>query len=134
MNDPCDPNFAVEGAYQEGKTVYSRLQAEDHLRIIWREGQHHGFERIQNYFDWYDAVFQRQGQTIANFPEVLLHNFSWAAWAAGRSEPPFPAQGTASEQIQWSLGTAPGLAWSPGGGYGTDDYAYIQQMFDEGKS
>jgi pimeloyl-ACP methyl ester carboxylesterase len=132
LNDPCDPNFAVEAAYKEGKTVYSRLQADENIRIIWRQGQHHGFERIQNYFDWYDAVFQRQGQTMANFPEVFLHNFSWEVWAAGRTEPPFPTQGTASEQIQWTLGQASGLAWSPGGGYGTDVYAYVQQMYDEG--
>ena len=72
LNDPCDPNFAVEGAYMEGKKVYQFYNATDNIRIVWRDGQHHGFEDIQSYFDWFDAAFARTAaiSIAANFPEV----------------------------------------------------------------
>ncbi|EDQ87230.1 uncharacterized protein MONBRDRAFT_27421 [Monosiga brevicollis MX1] len=137
LNDPCDPTFAVESSYQAARPVYALDNATDRLRIHYRDGQHHGFEEIQNYFDFFDAAFQRSSlnASIATaFPELLFHNFSWASWSVGRKPLAFPSHGSTTTQIRWLLGETEEhpLPWSPGGGYGLDSLEYIEQMFGTG--
>jgi hypothetical protein len=37
--------------------VYKLLGAEENLRNIYRYGQHHGFDDVTTYFDWFDKAF-----------------------------------------------------------------------------
>ena len=45
--------MAVCGGHQ----VYKLLGAEENLRNIYRYGQHHGFDDVTTYFDWFDKAF-----------------------------------------------------------------------------
>lgn len=139
VNDGCDPTFAVEGGYLAGREVYRFLGAADKLRIDWREGQHHGFEQLDRYFDWFDIAFGRAppGVNMSRFPEKLLHQFDWSAWSAlagGPVSPPRHGNGSFAAAIEWSLGEAPaaGPGWSPGGAYGLLDFNYIEVMLNRG--
>jgi len=148
MTDGCDPTFAVEGAYVAGREAYRFLNASDHIRIEWRPGQHHGFESLDRYFDFFDIAFGRvDGASFpplsiaSSFPEVLLHSFDWAGWNASVGGPaaatPPPAGATnATAALEWLLGIAPsaGPGWSPGGEYGLLDWDYIQPMLGRSAS
>eukprot|EP00730_Choanoeca_flexa_P003288 TRINITY_DN11354_c0_g2_i4.p1 TRINITY_DN11354_c0_g2~~TRINITY_DN11354_c0_g2_i4.p1 ORF type:complete len:805 (+),score=125.73 TRINITY_DN11354_c0_g2_i4:1735-4149(+) len=135
LNDPCDPNFAVEKAYEEGKKVYARLGADSTIRIIWRSGQHFGFERIHSYFDFFDSAFARPtAGDLVPPTQRLFHNFAWSEWAKTHTKLDFPSSGSDAEQVQWLLGQRIPLGWSPGGGYGALDYGYINAMFEAGTS
>lgn len=134
--DPCDPSFAVEKSYVAGREVYRWLGVPERLRIQWRPGQHHGFESPHDYFDWFDLSFGRATASLDEFPEVLLHDFNWTTWNAtvGGAVPPAP-QATAplAERLAWALGDGPpGPVWSPGGEYGLDAHAYVDDMLGLG--
>ena len=129
MTDGCDPTFAVEGGYIAGREVYRFMGAEDRFRIDWRQGQHHGFESLDRYFDFFDVAFGRAPKAAgtvdlsieATFPEKLLHTFDWNAWNSSVGGPvaDLPPAGSKAA-IEWGLGEAPptGPGWSPGGEYG----------------
>ncbi|EGD82443.1 hypothetical protein PTSG_03090 [Salpingoeca rosetta] len=137
-NDPCETSFAVERAYVAAKKVYAFLNATDKLHVVWRQGQHHGFELIENYFDLFDTALGRGRLSPKDFPEVLLHTFDWAAWNATTPyQPPPPATAARRERIEYGLGrtsSLPAVAWSPGGEYGLLYFEYIQDMLREGTS
>jgi hypothetical protein len=97
-NDPCDPSFAVERSYLAGKAVYAFLNATERLRLIWRPGQHHGFEDMQLYFDWFDAALGLGPGSLADFEEVLIHHFDWEAWNRTTAFVAPPAQDAAREE------------------------------------
>jgi dienelactone hydrolase len=127
-NDGCEPTFAVERAYLEGREVYRLLGRPDNLRLGYRPGQHGPItdaHRRRN-FDWFDLSFGRGAATQSEFPEAFIHRFDWHAWKANLSptdlEVPFaagpaaerPAQQTAERRarILWALGRAPEkIAW-----------------------
>lgn len=92
--DPCDPSFAVERTYVAAKAVYAYHGAPGNLKLVWRPGQHHGFDNIQLYFDFFDAAFGRGPQSLASFgtPQVLLHTFDWAAWNVSHAYVPPPSK------------------------------------------
>lgn len=143
----------------EGQKVYDFLNASDNIRLIFRPGQHHGFENIQVayparprvqigqlYFDVFDAAFARGQFRLEDFAPSLLHNFSWIEWADHTTIPtPPPTSSSLTDRVQcvvldcacldhprWLLGDPVRLAWSPGGQYGLLDYVYIEQMLSEG--
>lgn len=57
LNDQVVPTFSVEASYYEAMTAYSFLNATSNLRIDYRNGDHHGYEDISRYIDWYDLAF-----------------------------------------------------------------------------
>eukprot|EP00035_Acanthoeca_spectabilis_P013418 m.249403 g.249403 ORF g.249403 m.249403 type:complete len:581 (+) comp15879_c0_seq2:268-2010(+) len=138
--DGCEPTWAVERAYRAGQEVYTALGVPEHLRILYRPGQHHGFLDVNAYFDFFDAANGRPGfagdPTL--FPERLLHGFDWPTWRASqRAEDLVPPAPTAprSERVGWGLGTFPGTFLSAGGHYGeqceegpTSGGCYIAEM------
>jgi len=109
-NDGCEPTFAVERAYREGRSVYRLLGHPERLRILYRVGQHHPFtdeHRRQN-LDWLDLSFGRGTAKQADFPERLLHTFDWPAWRAGLTgADTTPPAGSPRERIGWALGQPP---------------------------
>lgn len=84
MYDPCEPTFAVERAYLAGKDVYTYLNATTRIHLVWRQGQHHGFELIDSYMDMFDYALGRGTFTRNDFPEVrsaliLIFTLKYAA-------------------------------------------------------
>ena len=135
-NDECDPTYAVERAYQAGKKAYAFLGKPDNLRVRWRPGEHHGFEVVASYFDWFDVSFSRiPGITVNTiFPEQLIHSFDWMAWNSSgltkHSEPPRRSEDVET-RIAWLTGAsdqAVGLAWSPAGSYSVNYQQYVEEM------
>ncbi len=124
-NDGCEPTFAVERAYLEGRNVYRLLGQPEYLRVTYREGQHGPItdEHRQRNFDWFDLSFARGTAKQSDFPEEFIHRFDWQAWKAELNpknlQVPF-ASPRASDQpedrrarISWSLGQPPEkIPWS----------------------
>lgn len=133
--DPCDPSFAVERSYVAGREAYNFLNASNRLRIHYRPGQHHGFEDLENYFDWFDVAFQRGLASTQEFSEEVLHAFDWNAWnrSASTTHPKIPMNSSLEEKVSWMLGDAPaGPEWTPGGSYAVGYHGYIDDMLGKG--
>jgi len=83
-NDGCEPTFAVERAYLEGRKVYRLLGHPENLRVSYREGQHGPItdEHRRRNFDWLDLSFARGAAKQSDFPEEFIHRFDWQAWKA----------------------------------------------------
>ena len=118
-NDGCEPTFAVERAYLEGRKVYRLLGHPENLRVSYREGQHGPItdEHRRRNFDWFDVSFGRGTAKQSEFPEEFIHKFDWHAWKANLNpqdlEVPF-ASPRASDQpkdrrdrVLWALGQVP---------------------------
>jgi len=117
-NDGSEPTFGVERAYVEARKVYQLLDKDDHLRILYRTGQHGPItdqQRQQN-LDWFDLSFGRGHAAQTDFPIELIHQFDWKKWQ--RQQPPgAPAvpkrlssqssHDDINECLQWSLGQPP---------------------------
>ena len=135
-NDPCDPTYAVERAYMAGKKAYQFLGKEDNIRIRWRSGEHHGYETVATYFDWFDISFDRLPGQTANtmFPELLIHTFDWNAWNGSQQNTHSPAPAPTEsliKRVQWLTGfsdQAVGLVWSPAGSYTISFQPYMEEM------
>ena len=54
-----DDVFADEMGVRAAARVYALLGAPERLRMIHRPGDHHGFNDVHTYFDWFDAAFGR---------------------------------------------------------------------------
>ncbi|MFH1924595.1 MAG: alpha/beta hydrolase, partial [Planctomycetota bacterium] len=123
-NDGCEPTFAVERAYLEGRKVYRLLGHAENLRVAYREGQHGPItdEHRRRNFDWFDLSFGHDAALEDRFPEKFIHQFDWQAWKATLTpddlKAPFatveagdsPADRRA--RVLWALGTSPEkLAW-----------------------
>jgi len=111
-HDGCEPTFAVEQAYLEGRRIYRFLKKPRNLRVLYRTGQHNpttAQHRRQN-LDWFDLAFERGKAASSSFPEELIHQFDWKAWRKGLSKndrtPPPASQGVRS-RILWTLGRSP---------------------------
>ena len=72
-NDPCETSFAVERALVAAQKVYAFLGKPENIHVQWRQGQHHGFEMIQNYFDLFDVALGRGKLQRSDFPQVWRH-------------------------------------------------------------
>ncbi|MBM3242171.1 alpha/beta fold hydrolase [Candidatus Poribacteria bacterium] len=134
--DGCEPTFAVEQSYLEGKKVYQFLGKPDNLRVIYRSGGHDPITEThrQENMDWFDLSFGR-GQPPApfpltkggqggcgkedkqsDFPETFIHKFDWHAWKSQLSESdlniPFTTSRPSDDpdrraRILWALGQTP---------------------------
>ena len=123
-NDGSDPTFGVERTYLEGREVYRFLGKPDHLRNMYRTGNHQSGpapdyvtpeHRRQN-LDWFDLSFGRGTAKQSDFTEILLHHFNWNSWKESHSEPELrnPFGGTEAsddddrrKRITWMLGKTP---------------------------
>jgi len=118
-NDGCEPTFAVERAYLEGRQVYGLLGHPENLRVSYREGQHGPIteaHRRRN-FDWFDLSFGRGTARPSDFPEEFIHRFDWRAWKAelspGDLKVPFATTQATDDpadrraRILWALGQPP---------------------------
>lgn len=50
-------HHGADGGLRCHRQVYKLLGAEENLRNIYRYGQHHGFDDVTTYFDWFDKAF-----------------------------------------------------------------------------
>ncbi len=118
-NDGCEPTFAVERAYREGRQVYDLLGQSEKLRVQFRKGAHKPTTDAHRKicFDWFDLSFGRGNITQSQFPEEFIHHFDWQAWRAQESDkditPPSTNAGVRT-RMAWALGTAPSHIASSG--------------------
>lgn len=123
-NDGSDPTFGVERAYLAARAVYRFLGKPEHLRNMYRVGNHESgpapdyvteTHRRQN-LDWFDLSFGRGTARQSDFPEVLLHHFDWDDWKASQANQdlanPFRGVAATSDpdrraRIEWALGRRP---------------------------
>ena len=142
--------LTVEATAREGAAVYDFWGApEGALAVLLRPGDHHGFEAVATYVDFFDAHFGRPRspagappRTSARFlapPGAVAGPFSlfnWSAWDAANAPrtPPPPAGAGARACVAWALGEAPaGPVADPGGAYPPPadlDYADLLQRRD----
>ncbi|MBC8870280.1 MAG: alpha/beta hydrolase [Planctomycetes bacterium] len=118
-NDGCEPTFAVERAYLEGRRVYRLLGHLENLRVSYREGQHGPItdEHRRRNFEWFDLSFGQGTAKQSEFPEEFIHKFDLQAWKA-KLDPqdiqvPFAAPKASDhpedrrDRILWALGQVP---------------------------
>ncbi|MBC8234467.1 alpha/beta fold hydrolase [bacterium] len=117
--DGCEPTFAVERSYLEGKKVYRFLGHPENLRVIYRSGGHDPIidEHLQQNMDWFDLSFGRGTVKQNDFPEAFIHKFDWHAWKSQLNEDdlkvPFNTVQSSEDlddrraRILWALGQAP---------------------------
>ena len=80
LNDRVESSWAMQQTYLAAKPVYRLLQAGDRLRIMWRPGGHEIWPNVvERYFDWFDRQFR---SAPYEFPERLIHPWSWDDWKA----------------------------------------------------
>lgn len=99
------------------------------LRLVYREGDHHGFLDVHSYLDWFDVSFGRGedvGALAARFPDARIHAFDWAAWnttagGGGAVGPLPPAAAPLRERVQWLLGATPPSVMRPASSLGEQD-------------
>ena len=140
-NDAVEASFAVEAARADAAAVYALLGAPGAaLALVYRAGEHHGYEDVQTYYDFLDAAFNhsapgapRPPPPFSPAPPLLYHSFDWPAWAAAQGgEPPLPAPGAPpAARLAWLLGEPPGDGppYEPGGTYPPQsDLAYVDVM------
>eukprot|EP00756_Hemistasia_phaeocysticola_P065554 Hpha_TRINITY_DN8628_c0_g1::TRINITY_DN8628_c0_g1_i1::g.168835::m.168835 len=116
-----DIRFAGEMGVREAVRAYQLYGKASSLRIFGRDGDHHGFNDIQTYFDWYDTAFGRRARKMAAAglctscwvvaPEDLstyttAAGFSWPVWKSsyGDATPPAPPlSAPLRERVSWLL-------------------------------
>jgi pimeloyl-ACP methyl ester carboxylesterase len=122
-----DQVFANEMSMQAASKVYELLGAPTGLKLLYRQGDHHGRISVVGFFDYFDVCFGRSGgggsdfglPAVAAIPQPVALSFvspagfdwaSWAVWAASvnisRSSAPPPDRPLA-ERIGWLLDTSP---------------------------
>eukprot|EP01047_Picozoa_sp_COSAG01_P083677 COSAG01_NODE_17611_length_1137_cov_1.514451_1_plen_313_part_00 len=132
--------------------VYQLLGAGDKLRLIHRPGDHHGFDDVNTYFDFFDASFGLlhtqafplgwanggSGAGMAPFAQSFLtaSGFDLQRWngSVGNSVPPPPPMDRAMvERIEWLLGDSIG-GFSPGSFYSEngDGFTYTDVLLQHG--
>ena len=91
-----DMVFAGEMNVKSVTKVYSKFYNKaSHLRLMTRDGDHHGYDDFHTYFDWIDYSFNRRERSLSNnnlcagcfmiHPEDLstyttAAGFSWGRW------------------------------------------------------
>jgi hypothetical protein len=140
----------VEATAREGAAMYDFLGApEGTLALAYRPGDHHGYEAIATYLDFFDIHFGRAPspagaplRTSVRFsatPGAVAGPFTlfnWSAWDAANAPraPPPPAAAGPQACVAWALGEAPGgPVADPGGTYPPKndlDYSDLLQRRD----
>jgi hypothetical protein len=149
-HDAVGSFITVEATAREGAAVYDFLNApEGALSVQYRAGDHHGFEAVATYVDFFDAAFGRPRSSAGAPPRTAarflappgavagpLAAFNWSAWNAVNAPraPPPPAAAGPEACVAWALGEAPaGPVVDPGGSYPPKadlDYADLLQRRD----
>jgi hypothetical protein len=110
-NDGSDPTFGVERNYLNAKNAYRFLDAEDHIYLSYRKGQHNPIteSHTKHMFDYFDMSFERGTATKEDFPEVLLHHFDFNEWKSKQRQEDLELtnKATVEEKIHWMLGEKP---------------------------
>ena len=124
----------IEATAREGAAVYDFLGApEGTLSLVYRPGDHHGYEAIATYLDFFNAQFGlapspagaplRTSVRFSTAPGAVAGPFTlfnWSAWDAAnmpRTPPPPSAAGPLA-CVAWALGESPGgPVPDPGGTY-----------------
>jgi dienelactone hydrolase len=108
-NDGCEPTFAVERGYLEGREVYRLLGHPERLRVSYRPGGHGPIteEHRRENLDWFDLAFGRGSSKQEDFPEELIHHFDWPAWRAPLAKADLKVPQGRRERILWALGQPP---------------------------
>ncbi len=116
-NDGAEPTFAVEKAYNEGRSVYRLFGKGQNLRVDYRIGGHSSgpppkqISRVdrQRNLDWMDLAFGRGVAKHSDFPEELIHDFDWKQWRTQQDVATLAIakEVPAIERVKWSLGQAP---------------------------
>ena len=118
-NDGCEPTFAVERSYLEGRKVYRFLDHPENLRVVYRPGAHDPITDAhrQHNTDWFDLSFGRGTAKQRDFPEELMHDFDWDAWKSQLTEDELRMPGATIQssdnpadwrtRILWALGQPP---------------------------
>ncbi|MFA5245380.1 MAG: acyl-CoA thioester hydrolase/BAAT C-terminal domain-containing protein, partial [Pedobacter sp.] len=77
-NEGASNPWGIEQAYNSAQKVYQFLDAQNHLAIRIRDGEHgtHA-EDIEAYIDFFDYVFKRSNRKPEN---KLLYNYSFDRW------------------------------------------------------
>jgi pimeloyl-ACP methyl ester carboxylesterase len=109
-HDGCDPTFAAEQSYLEGKTVYEFLGKPENFRLDYREGAHGPItdEHRQHDMDWFEHSW---GIKKKEYPEVLIHHFDWKQWRSKLSAEDLKVPEGKRERILWALGQEPKIEW-----------------------
>eukprot|EP01060_Flectonema_neradi_P026670 TRINITY_DN3587_c0_g1_i1.p1 TRINITY_DN3587_c0_g1~~TRINITY_DN3587_c0_g1_i1.p1 ORF type:complete len:744 (+),score=98.51 TRINITY_DN3587_c0_g1_i1:34-2232(+) len=107
-----DMTFAGEMCVRSASLPYQRFfNKPEHIRLMTRDGDHHGFNDHHTYFDWIDLSFNRRVRHLGNknlctdcfmvHPEDLstyttAAGFSWSSWneTYGSLTPPMPPNNT----------------------------------------
>lgn len=142
-------SYADEANIRSSMEVFKLFESEKNLTIIHRPGDHHGFDDVNTYFDWFDAGFGRlnlnfelawTGQaSVSNpFPVSYLTpaGFDWSVWksAFGDATPSPPdAKSPIRDRVAWLLQLdGEPRVYSKGATYGessaTGPFRYIDVM------
>ena len=110
--DGCEPTFAVERAYLEGRKVYELLGKSDNLRVVYREGSHNPIteDHCRQNIDWFDLAFKRGTARIEDFPVEFMHRLDWGAWKSNQGLDSLTAPDTSADiktRIGWMFGEKP---------------------------
>ena len=119
-----DINFADECNVRSAMEVYKLFgtKAEENLRVIHRPGDHHGFDDVSTYFDWFDYGFgrlsydfplswssQTQEKVGTNpFPLTYLTpaGFDWKTWYSAFGSTtlaPPPPSSPVKDRVRWLI-------------------------------
>lgn len=147
-----DLTFADEANVVASSEVYSLLGADDKIRLIHRPGDHHGFDDVNTYFDFFDAAFNRlhtdafplgwanggSGTGMAPFAQSFLTaaGFNLDVWNASVGSavpPPPPSSAPLAERVEWLFGQSI-AGFSPGSSYSenADGFTYTDDLLDHG--
>ena len=113
-NDGSDPTFAVERSYLEAKSAFQFNGTPQNIALLYRKGNHNPIteDHIRQNLDWFDWAFERGQVERSDFPETLLHHFSWKQWESIQANSDLIPPGQASDikqRVQWMLGEKPAV-------------------------
>ena len=94
--------FSDEYAALAAREAYSLLgAAPETLEFAKRPGDHHGFNDVQAYFDFFQRAKEH---TISSDPVLSPAGFDWAAWNASQAPAAPPAASAAvDDRVRWLL-------------------------------
>eukprot|EP00912_Choanoflagellata_sp_UC4_P000645 UC4_evm3s399 len=119
-----DTSFADELNIKAVSAVYRLLGQEERLRIIHRPGDHHGFDSVNSYFDYFDHHFARLSTSFdLGYSQVSKTNvfpmryltpagFNWTVWRdtfSPHHQPPGPNASLLS-RVSWLLQLSIGIS------------------------
>ena len=144
-----DITFANEMNVAEASKVFKLLGVPGNLGLIYRTGDHHGYDDVHTYFDWFDMAFGRPYPRNAHPVQHATHygdafltpaGFDWNAWnaLAGGPRAPPAASAPLRDRVGWLLSyggaqSKGGARYGPAAGYGKgavycEEWPYISTL------